>query len=208
MQDGEIVDNYCHPNGERIRELRKDRGWTQEELAEQAECSKGPIERAEKGLPIQPGNLKGIADALKVPLETIKRVENRPGTADELDVGDTDAKVELVVVVDFKCFIEDVEVELLKMRKIMVGISGLRKYSRISATAVKLTLELSCSDAEKLCRALVEVPGFRRYSRISPTSVKLTLELSGSDAEKLVRAVHEWALTHRHAVGCKRLPES
>ena len=53
--------------GERVRELRQDRGWSQEEFAARAELDRsyvGCIERGERNVSIE--NICKIADALGV----------------------------------------------------------------------------------------------------------------------------------------------
>jgi transcriptional regulator with XRE-family HTH domain len=85
--EGVAGGRYLSPNGKHIRELRMARGWTQKELADQADCDKGTIERAEKGKPMLPGTLKYIADALRVPLDTLIAVDCRPETHPESSQG-------------------------------------------------------------------------------------------------------------------------
>jgi transcriptional regulator with XRE-family HTH domain len=53
--------------GARIRALRKERGWTQDELAEKAGVSSRTIFSVEKGAHVpQPAKLRAILDALDV----------------------------------------------------------------------------------------------------------------------------------------------
>ena len=59
-----------NPLGYRIRECRQEYGWSQEQLALQAELHRayvGQIERAEKNVGLK--NLAKIAEALDVPIE-------------------------------------------------------------------------------------------------------------------------------------------
>ena len=53
-------------NIRRIKELRAEKCWTQEKLAENADVSKRTIENAEVGKPVRLSNLKLIADAFGV----------------------------------------------------------------------------------------------------------------------------------------------
>lgn len=55
--------------GDRIRELRNSRGWTQDELGEKCELHRtfiGSVERGERNISIL--NLRVIAGVLRVPL--------------------------------------------------------------------------------------------------------------------------------------------
>ncbi len=47
MRDGTVL-----PNGEEIKRLRTERGWTQDDLAHESHLSKGTIENAEAGRPV------------------------------------------------------------------------------------------------------------------------------------------------------------
>jgi transcriptional regulator with XRE-family HTH domain len=58
-------------NGERIRELRFRRGWTQQELAAAAELSPRTIEYAEAGKRVSPPTITSIAEALGVRVESL-----------------------------------------------------------------------------------------------------------------------------------------
>lgn len=56
--------------GARIRALRKDRGWTQDELAQRAGIAVQTISRAERGGALSIANIKRVGVALEVhPLE-------------------------------------------------------------------------------------------------------------------------------------------
>lgn len=54
------------PNGVEVARLRKQKGWTQQDLAEAAGYSKRKIEAIEAGQPTRPATLKDVADALGV----------------------------------------------------------------------------------------------------------------------------------------------
>jgi diguanylate cyclase (GGDEF)-like protein len=58
--------------------LRQQRGWTQEELALKANCSKKTIENIEAGKPKRRPILEEVADALRVQLEEITEPLRRP----------------------------------------------------------------------------------------------------------------------------------
>lgn len=54
------------PNGQRIRQLRLDRAWTTQELAEQAGCPIKSVSNAEAGEPVLLETLSSIANALGI----------------------------------------------------------------------------------------------------------------------------------------------
>ncbi len=54
------------PNGQVVRRLRTERGWTQDDLARQVGCVKRTIENAESSKPVYVGTLGEIAEALGV----------------------------------------------------------------------------------------------------------------------------------------------
>ncbi len=56
--------------GARIRQLRREKAWTQEELASQASISPRTVQRAEEGQ-MSADTLKAVARAFGVPVETI-----------------------------------------------------------------------------------------------------------------------------------------
>src|SRR5262249_55226691 len=69
-----------HPNGSRIKELRYEKGWTQEELARRVGCSKKTIENGETGRPVHANKLAEIAEALAVEMkELVLSAEVTPG---------------------------------------------------------------------------------------------------------------------------------
>ena len=63
--------------GEKIRQLRQEKAWTQEELAAQASISPRTVQRAEEGQ-MSADTLKAIAHAFHVPVESIS-VAEAPG---------------------------------------------------------------------------------------------------------------------------------
>jgi diguanylate cyclase (GGDEF)-like protein len=62
---------FVQPNGNRVRELRQERGWTQEDLAHRAGCAKRTIENIEAGRRVLPRSLGEVAEALGVQPGTI-----------------------------------------------------------------------------------------------------------------------------------------
>lgn len=52
--------------GERLRQTRKERGWTQEQLAEQAGTSQAVIQKIENGKSLRPRKIDIIARVLEV----------------------------------------------------------------------------------------------------------------------------------------------
>tara|TARA_R110002096_G_scaffold433537_2_gene652406 strand:+ start:117 stop:332 length:216 start_codon:yes stop_codon:yes gene_type:complete len=68
----EIKQNILIKFGERVREIRKEKGLSQEELAHKADLHRtyiGMIERAEKNITLL--NIEKIANALEVSIKTI-----------------------------------------------------------------------------------------------------------------------------------------
>ena len=57
------MDDPCF---KKIRSLRKEKGWTQEELAERAHISRQTVGRAEKSINISLKTLEAIANAIGV----------------------------------------------------------------------------------------------------------------------------------------------
>lgn len=69
-----MPDDVVRKVGRRIRELRQKKGWSQEELAEEANLHRtyiGQVERGEKSVGVE--NLFRIAKALGVPAAAIVR---------------------------------------------------------------------------------------------------------------------------------------
>lgn len=69
-----MPENVVRKVGRRIRELRQKKGWSQEELAEEAGLHRtyiGQVERGEKSIGVE--NLFKIAKALGVPAVAIVR---------------------------------------------------------------------------------------------------------------------------------------
>jgi diguanylate cyclase (GGDEF)-like protein len=62
---------FCLPNGSRVRELRQDRGWTQEELSARVGCAKRTVENIEAGRRVRRDTLEEVAEALGVKPEQI-----------------------------------------------------------------------------------------------------------------------------------------
>src|SRR5262249_46970414 len=64
-------DFYCRPDGTRVKQLRTQRGWTQEELARKAGPAKRTIENIEKAERLRRRIMEEVAQALGVPVEEI-----------------------------------------------------------------------------------------------------------------------------------------
>lgn len=52
--------------GAQVRRARKARGWTTQQLADEAGVAQGTVTRIENGRPTRPGNLKAVLDALNL----------------------------------------------------------------------------------------------------------------------------------------------
>lgn len=61
--------------GNKIKELRKDRGYSQDELSKIAECGRNAISSVENGNSIETDNLCKIADSLDATILIIKNEE-------------------------------------------------------------------------------------------------------------------------------------
>lgn len=55
--------------GQRIKEARKKKGWSQEKISEEIDVAVGYISRVERGNPINLKRLAQISNALDVPME-------------------------------------------------------------------------------------------------------------------------------------------
>ena len=62
-----MVETTVQPDGDKLKQLRIAKTWTQENLAEKVGCSKRTIENAEAGKRIKQSYLEYIAEALGVP---------------------------------------------------------------------------------------------------------------------------------------------
>src|SRR5262245_22547008 len=59
------------PDGEQIQRLRRDKGWTQKQLADEVGFAKKTVERLENGEPTRRQTLQVVADALGVRVEDL-----------------------------------------------------------------------------------------------------------------------------------------
>ena len=59
--------------GEKVKELREAKGWTQEQLAQKSGLSRVTISLIETGKPkeIMSGTIKALANALEVPVDAL-----------------------------------------------------------------------------------------------------------------------------------------
>ena len=70
VSNSEILEKF----GERVRELRKEAGWSQEEFADECEMDRtyvGGIERGERNLALR--NIEKVADALGITLSELMK---------------------------------------------------------------------------------------------------------------------------------------
>jgi transcriptional regulator with XRE-family HTH domain len=58
-------------NGNRLREFREGKRWSQERLAQEAGVSTATIYRIERGGPALRATKRVVADALSIPVETV-----------------------------------------------------------------------------------------------------------------------------------------
>jgi transcriptional regulator with XRE-family HTH domain len=62
-----------------IRSARRAKGWTQDDLAEQAGVAPGTVLRIEKGENVRQGNLRAVLDALGIPPLSLAPPDTDPG---------------------------------------------------------------------------------------------------------------------------------
>lgn len=67
-----------------IRQLRLNKGWSQQVLAHKARLSMGTVAKADKGEPISRNNLAHLCDALGINVEDVTEVQYK----DELAAGE------------------------------------------------------------------------------------------------------------------------
>lgn len=88
-----------------IRSARKSRGWSQEELAEQAGVAAGTVGRVEQGLKVRPGNLYSIRTTLGLP-------DGDDGEDEERELTPRERKIETTMVLVRKWLLAVPEDEL------------------------------------------------------------------------------------------------
>ena len=69
--DGKRRDRGVAVDGEKVMRLRKEKGWTQEELAPAADCSPKTVQNAERGERLLPSTVRALATALGVQLKDL-----------------------------------------------------------------------------------------------------------------------------------------
>jgi DNA-binding XRE family transcriptional regulator len=166
------------PKGDEVRRLRAQRGWTQDEFADEAGVGKRTVERIEKGMPTTLTVLKLVAEALSVQVGVILGPPVN-GLVDEKSVGDDPgAEVagnpiqglsggsEVAVVVGAQGvqirFPDDFDTwNLKRQRQVMAAIAQLLGVSvaalfvqDVAKGSVLLTLGLTPEQAEKLLWAV------------------------------------------------------
>src|SRR5262245_38651376 len=75
------LDRTVQPNGQKIKDRRKARKWSQQDLAEEVVCSKRTVENAEAGKRVRESVLNDIATALGVAVSGL--ICNDPPTDEE-----------------------------------------------------------------------------------------------------------------------------
>jgi diguanylate cyclase (GGDEF)-like protein len=133
-------DRFVHPDRQRVRQLREQRGLTQQELADRVGCHKKNIENIEAGKRVLPQTLAEVAEAL--------------GVAPEEITACVTAVLELVVDRPFDSFTAGDEAHLLDTVRQRLGIAGKIKVQGKRPGSVLLTLELAAADGERLLEAV------------------------------------------------------
>jgi len=72
--------------GAQVRRARKARGWTTQQLADEAGVAQGTVTRIENGRPTRPGNLKAVLDALDLEPAHLSRQEPDEAVSLALDL--------------------------------------------------------------------------------------------------------------------------
>lgn len=71
------------PDNQKVRRLRTEQGWSQEELAAEAGCSKKTIENMERGNPVSLRSLREVATALEVDVKDL--IADAPAAEDVVE---------------------------------------------------------------------------------------------------------------------------
>lgn len=143
-------------SGDTVRRLRSLKGWTQEQLAEEAHLSTGTISNMENGHPCYYATIAFVAEALDTPIENL--LDSTPSSlvADTIDSANKITETVLVVKGDPSSFDADDSLRLL-----ITGIESIIKARyplavvRIDFSSVLVTIQLLDTDLLALVRAFV-----------------------------------------------------
>jgi diguanylate cyclase (GGDEF)-like protein len=172
-----MSEDVLRANGTFVKERRIIRGWTQEDLARKAGCSKRTIENVESGKPIAVRTLHEVAQALEVSPGELRYPDTRPpedscqepvpepvesaqsGPGDEerngnICVSTGVAYIDIVIDRDFSSFTGEDQERFLRLFKAALGLSDDIRVLRKRPGSVVLTLELTPEEAERLYAAV------------------------------------------------------
>jgi transcriptional regulator with XRE-family HTH domain len=174
-----MSEDTLRADGKLVRNLRWNRGWTQEELANKVGCGKRTIENVESEKPISVTTLRDVAEALGVTPEALRLHDRPPATEVSKDTVEVESKapqdgpgdgeqpgdagrdgkvavdtgrkiLDLVIEIDYDSF---TEAQLDRLLRLVRGVLELRGDIRVLGKrrgSVVLTLELTPGDAERL----------------------------------------------------------
>jgi transcriptional regulator with XRE-family HTH domain len=150
----------------RVQKARAEKGWSQEQLATRARCSKKTIERAEQGKPLYNRNAVAIAAALGVEVGILMPPDcssvEPVDTSSRQGAGDTNeaqtpgsVRVEIVIDQDFNTYPESEQERLLRKVKLalLMGAEEIRVVGKRPGS-VRLSIELTPEQAERLLEAI------------------------------------------------------
>jgi diguanylate cyclase (GGDEF)-like protein len=179
-------------NASKVRQLREQRGWSQEDLANKAGCAKRTVENVEAGQSILRRTLMEIEDALGVERWALQQadqtlsdmdVTEETGEHKALDKGASDseepgnvivaesvATIDLVINRDFDSFSKEEEQHLLEaIKQLFLAGNDIRVIGKRRGSVI-LTLEMTPEQAERLYWAVKA----GKLSRLNVTDARLT----------------------------------
>src|SRR5262249_35632680 len=164
--------NTVQPDGQMLRRLRTEKGWSQEELAGRAIVSKKTVENIEAGKPTYAGTLAKLAKPLGVEVSQLLGLDGRPRNNCDLEdqakrkvgpmrtlataagsaegVDQNRSWIEIVIRGDLDSYTEEKERALLGFIKKLLAITGNIRIINIREGSVILTLELTAQQAKQL----------------------------------------------------------
>jgi len=172
-----MSDNTVQPDGQMLKRLRTEKGWSQEELAGRAIVSKKTVENIEAGKPTYAGTLAKLAKSLGIEAKQLLALDGRrqancaledqakrkveqvrsPAIAAGRDAEGADQNrswIEIVIGGDLDNFTEEKERALFGVIKKLLVITGNIRLINIREGSVILTLELTAEQAKQLLQAV------------------------------------------------------
>jgi transcriptional regulator with XRE-family HTH domain len=159
------------PDGDKVRQLRKAKGWRVEDLAEKADCTSRTVTSVEKGTAAFMYTITNIAKALGVEYQELLQQNKHSDTA--APTGRASAVVSLAI--DYDQFDETVHlVALVEGLSTLLGQPRI-KILKIERGSTNITLELDENALSPLFKAFADGQ-LRQYNVqwIRNTAIKLT----------------------------------